>query len=1459
MRRGAIWILGTVVGLLGGTASPVSMGAPTVPGPDRLIQETDALFRSESGGRRLAWYHDLENALGVAGEEYKPLVVFFHSPADGWSTRMRAQILSDTAVAAQLEHYVRVEVAIEDDADAAARYLVRGIPAVRILSAEGRMLQGRDGFVTAPEMVRMLRGALNAEFLKQSDPEFQELIDQLELNEVEPDAWAGIMVQLGESQKRKTVRDLILKLDPFPKRRIVDLLAHPRLSVRLGAIELLEELSGDNFGFDPWTGGAESTENKTALENWSRWVDDSGSDKVDTVYSILSDEQISGYIRDIIGENRQRALRARGMLRSGGENAARSLGRFLENNPALPEPEKNRAREVLYSLTMPPVGGNDPDTLAHRLVYGNLDSKLDAISLLKESGRSSLPVLLDFLQHPDPLVRETSADAALAAGSAAAIPAIEEHLAKETEDAVIMAVLRTIGVDEIEAGADLVAGFADREEEDLAIMALESLGALRAKEHADVILAQLENDRWRVRVTALETVGKLKESHHAKKVRPLLRDEDEFVRVAAIQTVASLGDTGATKELTKLYREHEDVRAPVIGALISLKQSLPKTLREDLAKGDPDTVLAIIDTVGKAGERHLDVLGNLVHHDNLDVACAALRQIAAKGLSTPENQAMIADVLREGHPEKSLAALESIRLDARHYSAYRRQLSPATEENESAPPLVEEIFDVFLDRQAKDGSDDPLMTLFSSVEPYLSERSDESFRHAAALVLAKAGHGRAIDFLTSGMENRSISQRSEVAKSLYDAPIGALPVLISLMRDRSDEVRREAATSALRHENSVAYVEAVFDELTRPATRLKPWDVDLSYVDDAFEEGATRRRANERARSILELSLDPALKSFAALVLRYAWNYGDEQFLLPLTSAEEPHLRRAAWHAIGRNNPSFFREHISSVAEDPSEKVRSVPPYLLSENGRYFLHYFDATHSQRFYDYDRASYSNTRYLDPESRKVLLKLFEDPEPAVRIDSAFALMANGEKIEPGKLKSILASFPDRDSAERRVGEYLESNYQSLDRSYGFLLNHVDAPSISSRTMERINAHFRSGADPGNDDYDFVARDGHSAAPSTTFPPTENPETPNASPGGGTAVELVYFYNPGCKECDRAEKYIDEMRSAFPRLVVERRNIRDSDSAILNEALSEKLGVPEKIRMVTPAVFTGDGYLIKDDILPVQLGELVTRASSTGSSPGGWSSLGASEIAAADAAIEGRFSSAGLAVILAAGFLDGINPCAFATIILFLSYLQIARHGPRQILMVGGAFVTAVFLTYFLLGLGLVEVVSRLQFLKGVAVALNLGLAAFALVIMVLSLRDGFLCLQGRLADTTLQLPFSIKERIRRVARTGARHRRFVVAAFISGVVISVLELACTGQVYLPTINYMVQEGRSSAYFYLTLYNFAFIVPLLAVFTLSFFGLRSDELIEFQRRHSAAIKFLTAGLFLALATLLVYQIVR
>jgi cytochrome c biogenesis protein CcdA len=95
--------------------------------------------------------------------------------------------------------------------------------------------------------------------------------------------------------------------------------------------------------------------------------------------------------------------------------------------------------------------------------------------------------------------------------------------------------------------------------------------------------------------------------------------------------------------------------------------------------------------------------------------------------------------------------------------------------------------------------------------------------------------------------------------------------------------------------------------------------------------------------------------------------------------------------------------------------------------------------------------------------------------------------------------------------------------------------------------------------------------------------------------------------------------------------------------------------------------------------------------------------------------------------------------------------------------------------------------------------------------------------------------------------------VASSLVLGFTVSLFELACTGQVYFPTLVYLHQVRRDAGSLsYLLLYNFAFILPLLVVFALSYWGISSQRLGRWVQGSMKPVKLLLTALFLGLAVL-------
>jgi cytochrome c biogenesis protein CcdA/thiol-disulfide isomerase/thioredoxin len=363
----------------------------------------------------------------------------------------------------------------------------------------------------------------------------------------------------------------------------------------------------------------------------------------------------------------------------------------------------------------------------------------------------------------------------------------------------------------------------------------------------------------------------------------------------------------------------------------------------------------------------------------------------------------------------------------------------------------------------------------------------------------------------------------------------------------------------------------------------------------------------------------------------------------------------------------------------------------------------------------------------------------------------------------------------------------------------------------------------------------------------------ETPQVPAPDAPPIHVAYFAEAGCSECGRVATALQALENTYPQLVVHEFDVLQDIK--LNLCLSERLGVPEDQRHDAPAVFVGSDYLVGAEIQLDVLKETFNRYVGAGA-PTIWESC--------TDEVEVPPPAPWWAVIVP-GLIDGINPCAFATIVFFVSYLTLIERKGRDILMVGLAFTLGIFLSYLGFGMLLREVLSSVIGWVGPVLKpiLNILTALLCVVLGVLSFADYRKARRGRTRDMALRLPDRLRRWINNTVRKGmdaGSLDKLVMASFVTGVVVSFIELTCTGQVYAPIILGLSDSAyRGRALLSLVVYCLAFVVPLIVVFLSSYFGTNSRQLGMIVRRHTSTVKLVTGLLFLAISVWLVYDVFR
>lgn len=354
------------------------------------------------------------------------------------------------------------------------------------------------------------------------------------------------------------------------------------------------------------------------------------------------------------------------------------------------------------------------------------------------------------------------------------------------------------------------------------------------------------------------------------------------------------------------------------------------------------------------------------------------------------------------------------------------------------------------------------------------------------------------------------------------------------------------------------------------------------------------------------------------------------------------------------------------------------------------------------------------------------------------------------------------------------------------------------------------------------------------------------PAPSSAGVERILVYHFTVGGCPECLRVSLFLVSLEASYPGLEVKEFNISHREVQEKRGVLDDLYQVELSKRGVVPAIFIGRRYLIEEGEITENLKRLIEEFKPE--DEGYLIQKGREE---GKENIKKIFLSFSPLVISGAGLVDGVNPCAFAVILFFISYLSLKKN-PGIILLTGLSFSLGIFLSYFILGLGLFRTLLSFSQVSLLTKIFFLLVGAFALVLSLLSFIDYLRIRRGREKQMILQLPSYLKKKSHEMVKKEFKVLPFYISSFLIAFPVSLTEFLCTGQVYLPTIVYItgIPELRVKAVYYLLLYNLFFILPLIALFLLAYLGASSERLLAFFKKRLATSKLLLALVFLLLS---------
>jgi len=349
------------------------------------------------------------------------------------------------------------------------------------------------------------------------------------------------------------------------------------------------------------------------------------------------------------------------------------------------------------------------------------------------------------------------------------------------------------------------------------------------------------------------------------------------------------------------------------------------------------------------------------------------------------------------------------------------------------------------------------------------------------------------------------------------------------------------------------------------------------------------------------------------------------------------------------------------------------------------------------------------------------------------------------------------------------------------------------------------------------------------------------------------VTYFYSAKCSACHIIEPEIEASALAYPKIAVRSFDIYNSaDNRSLLFAFADRYGIEE---ITYPIIFAGDTIILSgrtpitenlDDVLQgYRDGAFPDTDAETQwmtSNPEISRISSSSPTTVSNTSPPQKLTSIPLLLIISAGLLDGINPCAFSVLVFLLIGLVHAKSR-RQMILTGTVYTGAVFLFYLLTGLGILTIVLS----TNASVIFLFIAAVVALTAGALQITEGL----TKKSPVQLRISPSHKTILHRWM-----HRTSLPAAFALGLLVALFELPCTGGIYLAILSILASSTSLIGEFpYLILYNLMFVLPLALIIAVVAYGIPPERINQWRKEHKELLRVVIGAILVSFGILIIW----
>ncbi len=344
---------------------------------------------------------------------------------------------------------------------------------------------------------------------------------------------------------------------------------------------------------------------------------------------------------------------------------------------------------------------------------------------------------------------------------------------------------------------------------------------------------------------------------------------------------------------------------------------------------------------------------------------------------------------------------------------------------------------------------------------------------------------------------------------------------------------------------------------------------------------------------------------------------------------------------------------------------------------------------------------------------------------------------------------------------------------------------------------------------------------------------------SAAGFAALELTEYYGVGCPHCARVDATLEGLSQEYA-LVIEKKEIYyDSENRQEMFELYARFGI-DPGKSGVPTILLDNRSLLVGEMGAERFRSILNEHVADPSASGIYTEDSFSQIEELDPA-----ATLTLWVLFGAAIADSVNPCTIAVMTMLLGVV-LTMHGKKKMLLAAFAFIGVIFVSYYLMGLGLLHTITNSSltnvFFSFVTVA--------ALVLAILEINAYFRYRPGFLS---IEIPVFLRPYMKKAIANATSIPGVAFAALVC----SLFLLPCSSGPYLMVLGMLAQAVTLKGLLYLFIYNLVFVLPMVVIAVMIYAGkATAEEIGAFREAHIRNLHLIAGLLFLVLFLLLLNE---